>query len=749
MLHAIAHAPKDNHQEPHLLAEHLQKVGELAAQFAPPSLASWARQAGRWHDLGKYAQAFQNYIRSASGYQAHLVDSLPGRVNHSSAGALYAVQQLGILGRLLAYVIAGHHAGLPDGSAGEGAGNAALSSRLEHDKDWLQQTLRANIPSDILAADTLTLDVAAIGHSAGLHLWLRMLFSCVVDADFLDSERFFEPARTQARLPPPALAQLRKRLDDSLTEKLATATPSLVNSVRADVLRQCRERAHEQPGCYTLTVPTGGGKTLSSLAFALEHALAHGKQRVIYAIPYTSIIEQTAEVFRAALGDDAVLEHHSSLDVEHETVHSRLAAENWDASVIVTTNVQLFESLFAARTSRCRKLHRLVDSVIVLDEAQLLPIPYLQPLLDALRLLTEHYGVTLLLCTATQPALHTRRDSFGHIQLRGLDARRAIIQREVQLYQQLARVRLHLPADLDARQSWADIARQISQHPSVLVIVNTRRHCRELHALLPDGTFHLSALMCAEHRSQQIADIRQRLARGEPVRVVSTTLIEAGVDVDFPVVFRALAGLDSIAQAAGRCNREGRLPHGDVHVFVPPDPSPLGWQRAAEEAARTVLGQCGADALAPDAMQRYFNHYYGKAGQAGFDREGLHALLTQHAGQGEIFFRTAAERMRLIDNAHTVAVIVPYTRQDGECSRDSHALRCRLQAGEMHRDLLRQLQRFTVSLPQPQFERLRRAGELEEIYRDIWWVKNDTAYHPALGLLVGEEAMANPESLIL
>lgn len=747
MLTPIAHTPADGCSPPHLLDEHLRKVGELAASFAAPAWADWARQAGRWHDLGKYDPAFQDYIRRDSGYEAHLLDGQPSHPSHSLAGAQHALLTQPKFGRLLAYLIAGHHTGLPDGPA-EYQGAASLSHRLAQGPQALADALRADIPADLLAATPLTLNPQAIGGKDGLHLWLRLVFSCLVDADFLDSEAYFQPEQAQQRRPPPDLADLRARLDAYLADKHAHAAPSAVNSVRADVLRQCREQAQQPPGCYTLTVPTGGGKTLSSLAFALEHALAHGKRRVIYAIPYTSIIEQTAEVFRAALGDDAVLEHHSSLDVEHETVHSRLAAENWDASVIVTTNVQLFESLFAARTSRCRKLHRLVDSVIVLDEAQLLPIPYLQPLLDALRLLTEHYGVTLLLCTATQPALHTRSNSFGHIQLRGLDARRAIIQREAQLYQQLARVRLHLPADLDARQSWADIARQISQHPSVLVIVNTRRHCRELHALLPEGTFHLSALMCAEHRSQQIADIRQRLARGEPVRVVSTTLIEAGVDVDFPVVFRALAGLDSIAQAAGRCNREGRLPHGDVHVFVPPDPSPLGWQRAAEEAARTVLGQCGADALAPDAMQRYFNHYYGKAGQAGFDREGLHALLTQHAGQGEIFFRTAAERMRLIDNTHTVAVIVPYTRQDGEHCRDSHALRRRLQAGEMHRDLLRQLQRFTVSLPQPQFERLRRAGELEEIYRDIWWVKNDVMYDEKRGLLVREVEAANPEQLL-
>ncbi|WP_419607186.1 CRISPR-associated helicase Cas3', partial [Thiolapillus sp.] len=377
----------------------------------------------------------------------------------------------------------------------------------------------------------------------------------------------------------------------------------------ADILRQCRGSAAKDPGFFSLTVPTGGGKTLSGMAFAMDHALIHGKRRIIHVIPYTSIIEQTANIFRKIF-DEAVIEHHSSLDPDQETARSRLAVENWDAPVIVTTSVQFFESLFAARTSRCRKLHNLVDSVVVLDEVQLLPPAFLQPILDTLNLLVEHYGVTVVLSTATQPALETRRDSFGRNQLRGLDHVHEIIADPDVLYSALERVRVHLPDDLNAGTDWQTIANEVTGHDSVLVIVNTRRQARELHALLPPGTIHLSALMCGEHRSDVIAGIKQKLNNGEPMRVVSTQLVEAGVDLDFPVVYRALAGLDSIAQAAGRCNREGRLASGEVVVFVPPEPAPPGMMRRAAAKTVSVLAGNGDDPLARSNFSTFFRLFY-------------------------------------------------------------------------------------------------------------------------------------------
>ena len=567
----IAHVrhDKDGDWYTHSLEEHLAGVAEQTARFAAPLDATqWGDLAGRWHDLGKFNAEFQNYIRRESGYereQAHL-EGGQGRVDHSTAGAIHAIETLDLRGRILAYLIAGHHAGLPDWEKLEEGTGGSLRERLQN-RQWLDKTLAADIPPELLRAEMPQLDIP--GKKAGFALWVRMLFSCLVDADFLDTEAFMDGERTGLRGGYPDLDALRTQFDRHMDSLMKGAPDTPVNHLRADILRQCRERAADTPGFFSLTVPTGGGKTLSGMAFALDHAIAHGKRRIVHVIPYTSIIEQTADIFRRIFGE-AVIEHHSSLDPDRETARSRLAAENWDASVIVTTNVQFFESLFAARTSRCRKLHNLVDSVVVLDEAQLLPPAFLQPILDALNLLVEHYGVTVVLSTATQPALESRDRRPGEKPLRGIDNVTEIINDPDALYAALERVQVRRPDDLNTGRNWPAIADDIARHDSVLAIVNTRRQARELHALLPEGTIHLSALMCGQHRSDIIADIKRRLADGKPVRVVSTQLVEAGVDLDFPVVYRALAGLDSIAQAAGRCNREGRLERGEVVVFVPP-----------------------------------------------------------------------------------------------------------------------------------------------------------------------------------
>jgi CRISPR-associated endonuclease/helicase Cas3 len=492
-------------------------------------------------------------------------------------------------------------------------------------------------------------------------------------------------------------------------------------------------------------VPTGGGKTLSSLAFGLEHAKRHGKRRIVYGIPYTSIIEQTADIFRDIFGN-AVLEHHSTLDAEKETIASRLASENWDAPLIVTTNVQLFESLFAARSSRCRKLHNLVNGVVILDEAQLIPPAFLQPILDVIRFLIEDYGVTFVLCTATQPALGTQQDGHGRTWLDGLDHATEIVSGTQELYAQLQRVTVALPEDLNLDGNWDDIAARIVKHPSVLAIVNTRVDCRELHRRMPQGTVHLSALMCAEHRSYVIKKIKQKLPN-EPVRVVSTQLIEAGVDVDFPVVYRALAGLDSIAQAAGRCNREGKLADkGQVFVFVPPKQAPLGLLRFGEDACKTILHERPENLLSPDLFTRYFSHYYSKVGKDGLDKYRIEELLTKDAAQCRIQFRTAAEKFQLIEEDGSVSVIVPYTNPE-DPHHDSRPLITRLRAGELDRSLLRALQRFTVTVRKHEFSNLRNAGELEERAPGCWILMNETAYHPDLGLLVTEADCPEPGQL--
>lgn len=319
-------------------------------------------------------------------------------------------------GRVIAFLIAGHYAGLPDWEPSDGAGTslkAWLSKENADSQREYTEAIAQAIPADILDGEK----PAFIGDAgkAGFPLWMRMLFSCLVDADFLDTEKFFSPDKSARRGGYPSLTELKAASDAYVDAKAndVAAKASPINRHRSDVLAQCCAKAALAPGFFTLTVPTGGGKTLSSLAFALEHALAHGKRRVVYAIPYTSIIEQTADVFRGVfetLGDDVVVEHHSNLDVDErkEDHANRLAAETWDAPLIVTTNVQLFESLHAARTTRCRMLHNLAGSVIVLDEAQMLPRDFLAPVLQSLKLLVAHYGVSVVLCTATQPMLRSR-----------------------------------------------------------------------------------------------------------------------------------------------------------------------------------------------------------------------------------------------------------------------------------------------------------------------------------------------------
>lgn len=735
----LAHVRRDGETLiPHDLREHLFGVGQRAEEYAGAfGSADWAKVAGIWHDLGKYSVEFQRRIKALSGYgydpeSAHLEGQV-GRVDHSTAGAQYAVERFGPHGRILAYLIAGHHAGLPDWHTSDAPGRA-LKVRLD-DGSHLERTRRQRIPDEILSQPQPTSPL--LGKAEGFALWVRMLFSCLVDADFLDTEAFMDADKGARRSKTPRLSELLPRFNSYMKANFADAPPTRVNEIRTEVLRQCRKKAGESPGFFSLTVPTGGGKTLSSLAFALEHAVRYWQRRVIYAIPYTSIIEQTANVFRDVFGD-AVIEHHSNLDPERETVESRLAAENWEAPLIVTTNVQFFESLFAARTSRCRKLHNIVNSVVVLDEAQLLPPEFLQPILDVMNLLVRHYGVTFVLSTATQPALRTRK-TFQRT-LHGLDQVREIIDDPDALNRDLARVAYTLPADYHQPETWDDVAEQLREHPSVLAIVNSRADARELHRRMPEGTVHLSALMCGEHRSRVIASIKEQLRAGDGVRVVSTQLVEAGVDVDFPVVYRALAGLDSIAQAAGRCNREGRLERGRVIVFVPPKPAPPGpLRKAAETTVSLLTGQNGT-AFDAALFQAYFSRFYMDA--RSLDKEKITDLLRPQGGNDDplkVQFRTAAQQFRLIDESGYQTVIVRYG--------DSPGLIGRLQKEGPERWLMRKLQRYTVSLPNHQFRKLSNNGDVTEIWPGMFAQTSDVSYHPELGLLV-DETSPDPSDLI-
>jgi CRISPR-associated endonuclease/helicase Cas3 len=733
----MAHVRKDDDGvwHKHSLEEHLREVSRLAGEFAQPfNSAEWAALAGLWHDLGKYSARFQIYIKSASGYdrqEAHIEGS-PGRVNHSSAGAIYACERMGAKGRFLAYLIAGHHAGLPDWFSIE-TGAAALAYRLEA-KEHLAELPFPIIPSAI-SNPGITPSSKPPGGATGLALWLRMLFSCLVDADFLDTEMFMNAEKAATRAGYRPLGSLMADFNHHMLIKTSQADLTQVNVIRHQILRQCRDKAVLPPGIFSLSVPTGGGKTLASMAFALEHARCQNKQRVIYVIPYTSIIEQTAGIFREIFGEN-VVEHHANLDPDKdEDARSRLATENWDAPIIVTTNVQFFESLFAARTSRCRKLHNIVNSVVILDEAQLLPPEFLQPVADVINLLAVHYGVTFVLSTATQPKLESFH-SVGVQPFRGLDSVCEIIDDPDVLYDALERVEVHVPNDLTTPCSWDSLADELVQHPNVLCIVNRRDDARRLYQLMPEATLHLSALMCGEHRSRVIADIKARLKRKEPVRVISTQLVEAGVDLDFPVVYRALAGLDSIAQAAGRCNREGKLNSpGQVMVFVPPTPAPPGLLRQAAQISVSLLAGSDRNILGRNLAGQFFEHLYVRA--PSLDKQGITDLLTCDARDGQIQFRTAAERFRLIDDSAYQTILVWY----GE----SPALLEELAYVGPTRYLMRKLQRYAVNIPRHLFLKLEKQGDVHLI-RGIYAQVGDRLYDESLGVVI--DGSIAPDELV-
>ena len=707
--HVYAHSKGDDVAQWQLLQDHCNAVAGLCAEFAESfGSGDTGRLSGELHDLGKARSSFQSYLLRRNGMEDEDLDY--GDHSHSGAGACWLWDNAGSVGKALAYCVAGHHAGLPDWSCGE-TSDGALVQRLRNERsvlsespvrDWIvaqkaEWLLRKFVPPFRFDSK-----------DSSLSFWIRMMYSCLVDADFLDTEAFMDPERAALRPHAGSLVELSKLFFSKLDEKQRMAADTPVNRIRAEIRAACENAAELAPGLFSLTVPTGGGKTLSGTAFAFKHALRHGLKRIIYVIPYTSIIEQTADVLRGFLGAENVLEHHSNFDPDKETPQSRLASENWDAPVVVTTSVRFFESLYACRSSRCRKLHNIAESVVVLDEVQLLPTRLILPCAEAIRQLASHYHVSFVLSTATQ------------LDLPGIDHScvREIVPSSLDLYHRLKRTSIEFPYDISTRRTWDEIADELRQYDQVLCIVNTRRDCHDLYGKLPDGTVHLSASMCGGHRSQVIAEIKSRLANNEPVRVVSTQLVEAGVDIDFPVVYRAFAGLSSIAQSAGRCNREGRLESlGRVVVFMPPQESSVKDLRDGEYAMSDLLAcSGGVDADDATSYPKYFKALHGRANDMGvaFERWlGVHVpneFLTgtrQRADPMQYQFREAAAAFKMIDGAAQVPIIVRYGGSD--------ALIDSLRAVGPKRDIMRRLQRYTVNVPRGCLGALLEKGMIEEM----------------------------------
>ncbi len=718
---------------------HLNKVAywtaEFAAEMFPPgpvrkAAHQWGYLTGLWHDLGKFAPEWQTYLESKA--DPHSAD-VSGKVDHSTAGAQFSQENLPLYGTLLSYPIAGHHAGLPDGID---ATDSNLSKRLA--KRIAPYT--AHTPPAILHyAKSLPAIPFALRSPFSLGLLIRMLFSALVDADFLATEAFMSPERNNDRPgQQPTIAAIDNALATYLKQLGTTAPPTSVNQIRCEILNHCLTAAEKPPGLFSLTVPTGGGKTLSSLAFALKHARIHNLRRVIYVIPFTSIIEQNAAVFRkalASLGPDIVLEHHSNLDPDsaHETSTNRLATENWEARIIVTTNVQFFESLHANRTSRCRKLHRIARSVIILDEAQALPVEFLTPCLRTLEDLHTHYGTSIVLCTATQPAIHKNEDFKI-----GLDSPTEIIPDPSSLYTSLKRVSTQrLPGQTDN----LTLAALLTQHPQSLTIVNTRRHARELFDLLPDdgSRFHLSALMCPAHRRTILYLIKRRLRNKLPIRLISTQLIEAGVDIDFPIVFRSLAGLDSIAQAAGRCDREGKLtaalgkPGGQLFLFETSEYTTPPFIQSATNSSVQVLASSPPDPLSLDSIHNYFQHHYWDKRHATDQKHILENIPKHLHSKDDLLnfqFKTTARDFQLIDD-YSESVLIPFGKKGRHlCTQ----LRETFDPAEIRR-LARKLQRYTVNIPKPQHAELLRTGILLPLHEDRFFLLNsDVHYSRQYGL---------------
>jgi len=661
------------------LDEHLSHVAEIAGDFAKWfGNDSYGRLAGLWHDLGKYSDAFQSYLRQVTDVDA-TCEQFRGRVDPSTAGAQHAARSLSApANRILAYCIAGHHAGLPDW--------------LSESEGCLDQRLRKKLPSMITAPRHVLEQASPVlptfqwasadERNFQASLFCRMVFSCLVDADFLATERFLSPQRSDARVGSSiAVEDIDRQLTSFLAAMGDRVERTEINLIRREVLEACVNGASLPPGLFSLTVPTGGGKTLSSLAFAARHAVKHGMRRIIYAIPFRSIIEQNADVFRQALHrlhEDAVLEHHSGVDLTAETMRARLSAENWDATLIVTTNVQFFESLFASSPSRCRKLHRVAGSVIVLDEVQALPVQVLRPSLVLMRELARNYNCSIVLCSATQPAVQ-HRNGFDI----GLERVREILPNRAAVFNALKRTSIEHAGSM----SNVRLANALSEARQALCVVNTKGQASAVFDLLPNemSRFHLSANMCPEHRSEVLSTVKLLLARDEPCILVSTQVVEAGVDIDFPIVFRAMTGLDSIAQAAGRCNREGRRPRGRVIVFEPEDPIPAGELRLAAATTRELLNEF-EDLLSPQAVDAYFTLHYWKRREE-WDR---YRVLDCFKSNGELDFREAADRYRVIREEQR-PLVIPWGPR-------GRALADRVLGGEPpNRQLNRQLQRFVVS----------------------------------------------------
>lgn len=700
--------------------EHQKGVAEMAASYAGLfGLASWGSFLGLIHDKGKERAAFQQYIRKANGLPTDDKNHYTNH-NHAFVGGLLAKEIMGATTiNLLSNQIISHHTGLHDYNELEAIlQEESIPAEINKDNIKIEKSLLIN--------ELTALDVLKSKEGANLfHHLSRMLFSCLVDADRLDTERFMDLQSWKQRGHSTSIATLLPKLEAYIRMLQSSSADTEVNQIRQKVQERCCKMSSNEKGFYSLTVPTGGGKTLSSLLWAMKHAASHSMNRIIIAIPYTSIIVQTARLLKKIFGEENVLEHHSNFnpdDVKNKEVREKLklATENWDYPIIVTTNVQLFESLFGNKPSVCRKLHNIVNSVIILDEVQTLPTDFLQPIVDALKAYRKLFGVSVLFTTASQPVL-CGKIKGAQSELNGIECITEIIPNEFALHDQLRRVTIEFD---DKGNTYDEIAAKVSLYNKVLCIVNTRKDAKELYDRLPDEgvKIHLSRMMCPAHVGDAIERIKELLqdASQPIVRVIATQLVEAGVDIDFPVVFRQEAGLDSILQAAGRCNREGKLERGHTFVFSLSAEGriPFGSIASANNARKNLLKD--SDWFSPVTMDRYFRQLYVRVNT--FDKKDIKHYLGKPT---ELCFETAANEFKLIDD-DGVNIIVNWGNSM-ELVEELKESRCTY-------SLMKQLSKFTVNVHRSDFRQLASNDFIEEKLEGIYVLSDKAQYDKATGL---------------
>ena len=704
----LAHIDGDREQS---VKEHLHGTAELAEKFAAKfRKADWGYCCGMLHDIGKYSAEFQKKIK----------ENLDIRVDHSTAGAKVCENLDGCYW-LLTYCIAGHHAGLPD-LGREGLPSSLLGRLKKRLCDYSAYEKEIEIPQ--ITTPPIAMNPEKDPHFA-LSVFIRMLYSCLVDADFLDTEQFMNNGTVQ-RDSGESMDVLLEKLQNYTAKWLINRNDTTIDGRRSEILRNCLEMGKSSKGLFQLTVPTGGGKTVASLAFALQHAVENHMDRVIYVIPYTSIIEQNAQVFREILGSENVLENHSNVDYEssEEFKPMQLAAENWDKPVVVTTNVQFFESLYANKSSKCRKLHNIVNSVIIFDEAQMLPANYLKPCMAMIEELLQQYGTSIVLCTATQPALQ----QF----LPEKYVARELCPRRDEQFRFFERVTYQ---NIDTVTE-EEMAEKLQQEWHALCIVNTRKRAQRLYEQLQgEGVYHLSTTMYPAHRKRVLAEIRERLddKKGKKCIVISTSLVEAGVDLDFTSVYRELAGVDSIIQAAGRCNRNGERGKEEsiVRIFQWEDKEQMSEQRHQIDTTQKLLAR-GKDITALESITEYFWELYHIKGES-LD---VKKILEKFDG-GDYQFATVAKDFKLIEeNSVTV-----YIDQEPEAK----ALLQEIRQQGLTKSRMRKAGQYCVSIRKKGeyekrkmlFEEMRDAGMVEAVdpgAQDFYVLTQEEQYREETGL---------------